>query len=148
MAIFSGATAVSFLARYWKHIAGILIVIALCGALIGVGMKYSNALKDAEMAELKMKQQRMAIQQREQIIASLETQISYLQEDDRKYRQLIAEIQKTRGIIQTKYDEILGAIDDIEIPVGEDGTVTDPYIVIPNGVPDEYRELVSPSDSN
>lgn len=131
------------LLRNWKPIAVGLIILSLCAALIGFGMRYEGLKSDRDAAialvdglEETISKRNDDIKVRDDRILILKTANNKQKEELKIYIKLLDKIQVSKNDLETRYNELMEIINDQVIPT-TDGSVTEPFIVIPGGVPPE-----------
>jgi sensor histidine kinase YesM len=133
---------ISMLVRNWKPIVTGIIILSLCGALIGFGMRYQS-LKDKEKVLYgQISTLESEIKDKEELIAAKEHKIQAITESANKtqkalenYIKLNRSLQEQKNKIQCKYNEALERINNEKIPVNESGSISEPYVIVPAGMP-------------
>ena len=125
--------------KYWKPIAISIIAITLVSALIGLGIHYQALKGKQEVYVLDVKRLEQVIEASKNENISLKETIIQLKKTNDNYVLLLSEIQRNRTLIQSHYNLYMEKIKNAEIPLNNKGTLSQPYVVIPSGVPPEAR---------
>lgn len=130
-----------FALKFWKEIFIVLIVISLVASAYGFKVHYDGLKADklkltSEIAVLKDD-----IGEFSSTITGLDMKMRETNADITRYINTIKKLQHITNEIQSKYNTLLEKIDNVKLPLNNNGTLSKPVILIHPGLPSEYLEF-------
>lgn len=137
-----------FIFKFWKEIAIVMIIVSAMVATYSF-VKHYEGLKNSER-ELKGQITILQedIQQFDETIKGLGLEMEENKQNVSRYIQTIKRLQVITNEIQSKYNVLLEKINNVKLPLNNDGTLSEPVILIHPGLPTEYLELKAASDDS
>jgi len=116
----------------WKLILIGLTIIAILVTGFVFHAKYKNALSEVETLKKDIKIEKLEV-------VRLTASLKDANESNTMYIDTLGKIQTEKNRIQFKYNELMERIRNAKLEVDKNGTIANPYTVIPGGVPVETR---------
>jgi hypothetical protein len=130
-----------FLLRNWQAISIGVILIAMLGGGAYVGVHYKGLLDDKKVSEQKIAQLERDINDFDAAIVRLNKTMKENSADLDRYINTIKRLQNITNDIQERYNSLLEKMNNAKLPLNDNGTLSEPVILIHPGLPQEYRDL-------